>query len=109
MITPWNWPINQLVVKAFPAFATGCTMVHKPSEVAPFTAHLLAEVFHESGLPAGVYNLLHLGNCLALINAQVTESRSAQVSWSAFSGRVIANSLAPGQCRARPCRFCGRW
>jgi aldehyde dehydrogenase (NAD+) len=58
MITPWNWPINQLVVKAFPAFATGCTVVHKPSEVAPFTAHLLAEIFHEAGLPAGVYNLV---------------------------------------------------
>jgi aldehyde dehydrogenase (NAD+) len=47
-----------LVVKAFPAFATGCTVVHKPSEVAPFTAHLLAEIFHEAGLPAGVYNLV---------------------------------------------------
>ena len=58
VITPWNWPINQLVVKAFPALATGCTMVHKPSEVAPFTAHVLAEIFHEAGMPAGVYNLV---------------------------------------------------
>src|SRR5215472_1386719 len=57
-ITPWNWPINQLVIKAFPAFATGCTVVHKPSEVAPFTAHVLAEIFHEAGVPAGVYNLV---------------------------------------------------
>src|SRR6516225_3137346 len=57
-ITPWNWPINQVVIKAFPAFATGCTVVHKPSEVAPFTAHVLAEIFHEAGLPAGVYNLV---------------------------------------------------
>ena len=57
-ITPWNWPINQFVIKAFPAFATGCTVVHKPSEVAPFTAHVLAEIFHEAGVPAGVYNLV---------------------------------------------------
>ena len=58
MITPWNWPINQFVVKAFPALATGCTIVHKPSEVAPFTSHILAEIFHEAGVPAGVYNLI---------------------------------------------------
>jgi aldehyde dehydrogenase (NAD+) len=51
-ITPWNWPINQFVIKAFPAFATGCTVVHKPSEVAPFTAHVLAEIFHEAGVPS---------------------------------------------------------
>jgi len=57
-ITPWNWPINQVVIKAYPAFATGCTVVHKPSEVAPFTAHVLAEIFHEAGVPAGVYNLV---------------------------------------------------
>jgi aldehyde dehydrogenase (NAD+) len=56
MITPWNWPINQFVVKVFPAFATGCTVVHKPSEIAPFTAHVLAEIFHESGSPAGIYS-----------------------------------------------------
>jgi len=58
IITPWNWPINQFVVKAFPALATGCALVHKPSEVAPFTAHILAEIFHEAGVPAGVYNLV---------------------------------------------------
>ena len=57
-ITPWNWPINQLVIKAFPAFATGCSLVHKPSEVAPFTSHVLAEIFDEAGVPAGVYNLV---------------------------------------------------
>ncbi|SPP92908.1 aldehyde dehydrogenase family protein [Bradyrhizobium vignae] len=58
MITPWNWPINQIVVKVFPALATGCTSVHKPSEIAPFSAHILAEIFHEAGVPAGVYNLV---------------------------------------------------
>jgi aldehyde dehydrogenase (NAD+) len=58
MITPWNWPIHQAVVKVFPALAAGCTIVHKPSEIAPFTAHILAEVFHEAGVPKGVYNLV---------------------------------------------------
>ncbi|WP_316186738.1 MULTISPECIES: aldehyde dehydrogenase family protein [unclassified Bradyrhizobium] len=58
MITPWNWPINQIMVKVVPALATGCTAVHKPSEVAPFTAHVLAEIFHEAGVPKGVYNLV---------------------------------------------------
>jgi aldehyde dehydrogenase (NAD+) len=58
MITPWNWPINQIMVKVVPALATGCTMVHKPSENAPFTAHVLAEIFHEAGVPKGVYNLV---------------------------------------------------
>lgn len=56
MITPWNWPINQ--VKVVPALATGCTMVHKPSEIAPFTAHVLAQIFHEAGVPRGGYNLI---------------------------------------------------
>jgi aldehyde dehydrogenase (NAD+) len=58
MITPWNWPINQIMVKVVPALATGCTSVHKPSEIAPFSAHVLAEIFHEAGVPRGVYNLV---------------------------------------------------
>ncbi|MFS2151403.1 aldehyde dehydrogenase family protein [Rhizobium sp. Rhizsp42] len=58
MVTPWNWPINQIMVKVVPALATGCTSVHKPSEIAPFSAHILAEIFHEAGVPAGVYNLV---------------------------------------------------
>lgn len=57
-ITPWNWPINQISTKVFPALATGCTMVLKPSEVAPFSAHLFAEVLHAAGVPAGVFNLV---------------------------------------------------
>jgi aldehyde dehydrogenase (NAD+) len=58
MITPWNWPINQIMCKIAPALATGNTMVHKPSEVAPFTAHIIAEILHEAGVPQGVYNLV---------------------------------------------------
>ena len=57
-ITPWNWPVNQIVCKVAPALAAGCTMVLKPSEVAPLNAHLLAEIFDEAGVPAGVFNLV---------------------------------------------------
>ena len=58
MITPWNWPINQIMCKVVPALATGNTMVHKPSEFTPFSAHIIAEILHEAGVPAGVYNLV---------------------------------------------------
>jgi aldehyde dehydrogenase (NAD+) len=58
-ITPWNWPINQIACKVAPALATGCTMVLKPSEVAPFNAILFAEVLHAAGVPAGVFNLVN--------------------------------------------------
>jgi aldehyde dehydrogenase (NAD+) len=58
IITPWNWPINQIMVKVIPALATGCTLVHKPSEVAPINAHILGEILHEAGVPKGVYNLV---------------------------------------------------
>jgi aldehyde dehydrogenase (NAD+) len=59
MITPWNWPINQIACKVVPALATGCTMVLKPSEEAPFSAILWAEVMHAAGVPAGVFNLIN--------------------------------------------------
>jgi aldehyde dehydrogenase (NAD+) len=59
LITPWNWPLNQVASKVAPALATGCTVVLKPSEIAPLSAMLLAEVIHESGLPAGVFNLVN--------------------------------------------------
>lgn len=59
MITPWNWPIGQIVCKVVPALATGCTMVLKPSEVAPFSAHIWAEVMDAAGVPAGVFNVIN--------------------------------------------------
>ena len=58
-ITPWNWPINQIATKVAPAIAAGCTMVLKPSEVAPFNAILFAEVMDAAGVPAGVFNLVN--------------------------------------------------
>ncbi len=59
MITPWNWPVNQIMCKAAPAIAAGCTMVLKPSEIAPLNAMLIADVFHEAGVPPGVFNLVN--------------------------------------------------
>ena len=58
LITPWNWPLNQIAVKVAPALAAGCTMVLKPSELSPLDAVIFAEICHEAGLPAGVFNLL---------------------------------------------------
>jgi len=59
MITPWNWPMNQVAVKVVPALAAGCTMVLKPSEESPIDAMIFAEVLHEAGVPAGVFNLVN--------------------------------------------------
>ncbi|WP_269714255.1 aldehyde dehydrogenase family protein [Caulobacter sp. NIBR2454] len=58
-ITPWNWPVNQIACKVAPALATGCTMVLKPSEVAPFSGYIFAEILHAAGVPAGVFNLVN--------------------------------------------------
>jgi len=59
LITPWNWPLNQVASKVAPAIATGCTVVLKPSEIAPLSAMLFAEIVHDAGLPAGVFNLVN--------------------------------------------------
>ena len=59
LITPWNWPINQIAAKVVPALAAGCTMVLKPSEFSPFSAVLWTKVLHEAGVPAGVFNLIN--------------------------------------------------
>ena len=59
LITPWNWPINQIALKVAPALATGCTMILKPSEIAPLSGMLFAEMIHEAGFPPGVFNLVN--------------------------------------------------
>jgi aldehyde dehydrogenase (NAD+) len=58
-ITPWNWPVNQIACKVVPALAVGCTMVLKPSEVAPFSGYIWSEIMHAAGVPAGVYNMIN--------------------------------------------------
>jgi aldehyde dehydrogenase (NAD+) len=59
LITPWNWPMNQVAAKVVPALAAGCTMVLKPSEYSPFSAIIWAQIMHEAGVPAGVFNLIN--------------------------------------------------
>ena len=59
MITPWNWPMNQVTLKVIPALATGCTMILKPSEIAPLSALVWAEILDEAGVPAGVFNMIN--------------------------------------------------
>jgi aldehyde dehydrogenase (NAD+) len=59
LITPWNWPVNQVMCKVAPALAAGCTMVLKPSEISPFSAMLIADALHEAGVPPGVFNLVN--------------------------------------------------
>jgi aldehyde dehydrogenase (NAD+) len=59
LITPWNWPLNQVICKVIPALAAGCTIVLKPSEIAPLDAIIFAEILHDAGLPKGVFNLVN--------------------------------------------------
>ncbi|SHJ12780.1 aldehyde dehydrogenase (NAD+) [Shimia gijangensis] len=59
LITPWNWPMNQITLKVIPALATGCTSILKPSEQSPLSAVLFSEILHEAGVPAGVYNMVN--------------------------------------------------
>ncbi len=59
LITPWNWPMNQVTLKVAPALGVGCTMVLKPSEIAPLSSYLFADMVHEAGFPAGVFNMVN--------------------------------------------------
>jgi len=89
LITPWNWPLNQVSCKVAPAIAVGCTMVLKPSEVAPLSAYLYAEIMHEAGVPAGVFNLVNgdgptVGTALSV---------HPDVDMMSFTGSTRAGSL----------------
>jgi aldehyde dehydrogenase (NAD+) len=86
MVTPWNWPINQIMCKVVPALATGNTMVHKPSEVAPFTAHVIAEILHDAGVPKGVYNLVDGDG--PVVGAAI--SQHPQIDMVSFTGSTAA-------------------
>jgi aldehyde dehydrogenase (NAD+) len=95
MITPWNWPLNQLTCKVAPALATGCTMVLKPSEIAPVSAMILAEIIHEAGVPAGVFNLVN-GDGPSVGAAISTHPEIDMVSFtgSTRAGREVAKAAA---------------
>ncbi len=86
LITPWNWPINQIALKVVPALATGSTCVLKPSEFTPLNAMLYAEMVHEAGFPAGVFNLVN-GDGL---NAGAALSKHKDVEMMSFTGSTRA-------------------
>ncbi len=96
LITPWNWPMNQVAVKVAPALAAGCTMVLKPSEIAPFSAMILAEIIDEAGVPAGVFNLVN-GDGPTVGSALSSHPDIAMVSFtgSTRAGVAVAQNAAP--------------
>lgn len=95
LITPWNWPVNQIVCKVAPALAAGCTMILKPSEIAPADASIIAEVLHEAGVPAGVFNLVH-GNGPGVGSALSGHPGIDMISFtgSTRAGVLVAKSAA---------------
>jgi aldehyde dehydrogenase (NAD+) len=96
LITPWNWPLNQIACKVGPAIAAGCTMVLKPSEVAPLDAIILAEILHDAGVPAGVFNLVN-GDGPTVGSALSSHPEVDMVSFtgSTRAGIEVARAAAP--------------
>jgi aldehyde dehydrogenase (NAD+) len=96
LITPWNWPMNQIVAKVAPALAAGCTMVLKPSELAPLSAYLFAQILDEAGLPAGVFNMVN-GDGPTVGAAISAHPDVAMVSFtgSTRAGIAVATAAAP--------------
>ena len=96
LITPWNWPMNQIVCKVAPALAAGCTMVLKPSELAPLSAYLFAQILDEAGVPAGVFNLVN-GEGAIVGSAIASHPDVDMVSFtgSTRAGVAVATAAAP--------------
>lgn len=96
LITPWNWPLNQIACKVAPALAVGCTMVLKPSEVAPLSAHIWSEIMHEAGVPAGVYNLVNGdGPGVGTALSQHPDVDMMSFTGSTRAGVLVAQNAAP--------------
>jgi aldehyde dehydrogenase (NAD+) len=94
LITPWNWPMNQLTVKVAPAIAAGCSMVVKPSEFSPLSALLFAEVMEEARTPPGVFNLIN-GSGPVVGNALATHPDIAMVSFTGLPAEFEPTSALP--------------
>ncbi|WP_349581798.1 aldehyde dehydrogenase family protein [Sulfitobacter sp. NFXS29] len=95
LITPWNWPMNQLVVKAAPALAAGCTMVAKPSEYSPLSSLLFAELVEEAGYPAGVYNhIIGAGPVAGEALARHLDVDMVSITGSTRAGVQVARAAA---------------
>ncbi|MBI2353650.1 MAG: aldehyde dehydrogenase family protein [Deltaproteobacteria bacterium] len=94
-ITPWNYPLHQVIAKVAPALGAGCTVILKPSEVAPFSAFILAEIIHEAGLPAGVFNLVTgTGECVGECLARHPDVDLVSFTGSVRAGRRVAELAA---------------
>ena len=93
MITPWNWPMNQVVLKVIPALAVGCTVVLKPSEIAPLSSLLFAELMDEAGFPAGVFNLVN-GDGIGVGTQLSTHAELDMISFTGSTRAGIAISKA---------------
>jgi aldehyde dehydrogenase (NAD+) len=95
LITPWNWPINQIVSKVAPAFAAGCTVILKPSEIAPLSAMIVAEIMHESKIPAGMFNLVNgLGNIVGEAMSAHKDIDMMSFTGSTRGGVAVATASA---------------
>ncbi|MBT3672638.1 MAG: aldehyde dehydrogenase family protein [Porticoccaceae bacterium] len=95
-ITPWNWPINQISCKVAPALATGCTMVLKPSEIAPISGYLFTEIMHQAGFPAGVYNMVNGdGPNVGAVIAGHPDVDMVSFTGSTRAGILVAQAAAP--------------
>ena len=95
LITPWNWPINQIALKVVPALATGCTMILKPSEIAPLSGMLFAEMIDEAGFPQGVFNLINGdGAGVGTILSGHPDIDMVSFTGSTRAGRLISKNAA---------------
>ena len=94
-ITPWNWPINQITCKVAPAVATGCTMLLKPSEIAPFSAYLFSQVMDEAGVPGGVFNMINGdGPTVGTAMAEHPDVDMVSFTGSTRAGILVAKAAA---------------
>src|SRR6202000_1897199 len=96
MITPWNWPLNQIACKVAPALAAGCTMILKPSEFTPTSALIFAEILHEAGVPRGVFNLVNgLGPEVGAAMSEHPDIDMISFTGSTRAGIDVAKRAAP--------------
>jgi aldehyde dehydrogenase (NAD+) len=96
LITPWNWPMNQIGCKVAPALAVGCTVILKPSEIAPLSAWLWSEVMHEAGVPAGVYNMVNGdGAGVGTLLSKHPDVDMVSFTGSTRAGTLVAQNAAP--------------
>ena len=96
LITPWNWPLYQITAKVAPAIAAGCTIVLKPSELSPYSALLFAQLMHDAGVPAGVFNLVNgTGEAVGAALAAHPDVDMISITGSTRAGVLVAQAAAP--------------